>query len=752
MIKKVLFIILLCFFSCLVIFADGYYVGKGMEGKRLAVHDPEFQGLSVVDRSVCSDLVYYVRTYLHDYAGFDIVDVQNLEEIKKLQAKSENAQYNAKTSLTAGLLEFAEYQAFIRISKSGSEYSISLSISDLTTSKVIAESIVNKLKKITDVSDVGVRKLILQIVPKLKVELTGMGKYTLSGNDTDDLTIEQELNFAKQEEKALQDTLSSVQVELKNISSDVLDMNSVARKAQLEVEKQISEQKLLMAQQKIKRLAEQKEKERIEKEKAINYTEELKKRIKDTSDEVERLAVELRSKKFEGLTFAEQITIIEKEKKAYIELRKKINDEIKNFYVEAEQEYNERKIDVNNSKNYRMGELTNGVPTETAKNLKIEENEKLYKELMQQAKNNEEKLRKENQLESILESIRLKQKDLAKLQVQSSLVDSNLLRISEYDGANKRWMLTVDFYNEGKLLISQNIFLSFNQLSKIVEGRTYTDDEMDGKGKKEKYLSYLDDVEYYDSLFRMGTPIIYVDVEFTVIALPDTSPSEYKITISRYVIKNTNGNRIIESVLSDNFCELKLNPKYDIRSEDVLKKAEEAKQLADKRAKVLEQKQNAIIQEQKRRKAEKERLAKYAKSLEKTGTYGAIILESIYDRLLAGVELGADVPFGDCFFVNCDIDVKVDTEDSDDLSCNFIGNLGLYKFLALGSYPCVFTSIGIGGGSFGFQLSGNVGLELPLGNFFKIYLGYRLKYYTEGYGVSNNFSIGASVPIYIWDN
>ena len=52
-----------------------------------------------------------------------------------------------------------------------------------------------------------------------------------------------------------------------------------------------------------------------------------------------------------------------------------------------------------------MGELTNGVPTETAKNIKIAENEKLYKELMQQAKNNEEKLRKENQLESILESV-----------------------------------------------------------------------------------------------------------------------------------------------------------------------------------------------------------------------------------------------------------------------------------------------------------------------------------------------------------
>lgn len=749
MVKKFLLILLICFFSFSFIFADGYYVGKGMEGKRLAVHDLKFQGLSTVDKTQFLDLVYYVRTYLHDYAGFDIVDVQNLEEIKKLQAKSESAQYNTKTSLTAGLLEFAEYQAFVIISKSGGEFSISLSISDLTTSKVIAESMVNKLKKITEVSDIGVRKLILQIVPKMNVTLTAMGKYSLNGNDTNDLSIEQELNFAKQEEKALQDTLSSVQVELKNISSDVLDMNSVARKAQLEIEKQISEQKLSMAQQKIKRLAEQKEKERIEKEKAINYTEELKKRIKDTSDEVEKVAAEFRSKKFDGLTFTEQISVIEKEKKAYIELRKKIKDEIKNFYTEAEQEYNERKIDVNDSKNYRMAEMTNGVPTEAAKNIKIDDNKKLYEELIQQAKNNEAKLRKENQLEDILESIRSKQKNLAKPQVQNSLVDSNLLRISEYDGANKRWVATVDFYNEGNLLISQNIFLSFNKLSKIIEGRTYSEEEMEGKGKKEKYISYLDDVEYYDSLFRMGTPIINVDVEFTVVALPDVSPSEYKISINKYVIKKTDGGKVIETILSDNFYELKLNPKYDIRSEEVIEREEKTKQIVLEKAKVLEQKEKERLQSQQRRKAESKRRSSITDNLEKSGTYYGIIFETVLQDFLIGVDFGADFPLKKNFFANFNFDLKWNKENLDDVYCNFVGGIGLNKFLAFGNYPCVFTSIGIGGGTLGFQVLGNVGLEVPLRGVFKLYLGYHLKFYSD-YGISNNYTIGLSTPIYLW--
>lgn len=708
MIKKLFFTLLLCFFSCSFIFADGYYVGKGMEGKRLAVHEPEFQGLSSADKTYFSDLVYYVRTYLHDYAGFDIVDVQNLEEIKKLQAKSESAQYNTKTSLTAGLLEFAEYQAFIRISKSGGEFSISLSISDLTTSKVIAESIVNKLKKITDVSDVGVRKLILQIVPKMNVTLTAMGKYTLSGNDTDDLTIEQELNFAKQEEKALQDTLSSVQVELKNISSDVLDMNSVARKAQLEVEKQISEQKLLMAQQKIKRLAEQKEKERIEKEKAINYTEELKKRIKDTSDEVERVAAELRSKKFEGLTFAEQITIIEKEKKAYIELRKKINDEIKNFYTEAEQEYNERKVDVNNSKIYRMGELTNGVPTETAKNIKIAENEKLYKELMQQAKNNEEKLRKENQLESILESIRLKQKELSTSQTINSLFVTDLLTVEAYDAEKKAWKLKINLCKDGDLLIIDYIFLYFNEISKVLGGKTYSTDEMDGKGSSEKYNSYLDDVETYDSLFRMGTPLVNLDVEYIVKALPDDSPSTYEMFVEKYVVKATKNGKIIKKVTSDVSKRFSQKPEYDIRTEEVIKK-------------------------------EKSQQAKKTEDIEK---------KSIANSKKFG-GIGLNLSFGESFAIvgSLEFPIKNHSFLGIDSYFSFSGTLGaglkygLYKYLPILNYPCIFTSIGIGLDFYEVFSNLELGLDIPFMETRGLSIKYQLKYSIED-SFSNVFCMG----------
>ena len=130
--KKIFVCIFVFLCLSISIFADGYYVGKGMSGKRLAIHEPEFKNINPNDTVYLHDLVFILRTYFHDYAGFDMVDVQNQEKIQKLQAKSESSKYDDKTTLTAGKLQFAEYEVFVSVSKAGSVYSLSLNITDLT--------------------------------------------------------------------------------------------------------------------------------------------------------------------------------------------------------------------------------------------------------------------------------------------------------------------------------------------------------------------------------------------------------------------------------------------------------------------------------------------------------------------------------------------------------------------------------------------------------------------------------------------
>ena len=329
-----------------------------MQGKRLAVYDPEFKNLTNGEKAYLEDLVLLFRVYLRDYAGFDIIDVQNLNKIQALQAESESSKYDDKTAIIAGKLQFAEYEAFITVTKTGNAYSLHLSITDLTKQNAFAEDIVKNIKKITDVSDVGVRKLIAKIVPKTGVQLTSMGKYSLQVESLDNISIEQELNFAKQEEKNLEDTLKKLNKELSNfsLSDKSSDLDSVAHKAQLEVDRELAQHRLRITQQNAERLQQQRNNEIKEKAKDAERSIELREKISLLSDDVEKVAHEIKIQKFDSLSFFEQIKVIEKEKKAYLELKDKIESEVQNLYINMEKEYEKQKIDINDITQYKVRE------------------------------------------------------------------------------------------------------------------------------------------------------------------------------------------------------------------------------------------------------------------------------------------------------------------------------------------------------------------------------------------------------------
>jgi len=580
--KKTASIFIFFVFLLTSIFASDYYlVGTGMEGKRLAVHEPKYNNLSTTEQSLLIDLVPVVRKYLHDYAGFDIIDIQNQDNIQKLQAASEGLQYDSATSVSAGQLQFAEYEAFITISKKNTTYSIGLQITDLTTMKSLAEDIVSNIQKITDVDNSGLKELILKIVPKIGVKLTGMGKYTLS-NDSIDISTEQELKYTEEEKETLQKQLDKLEKELMtfNQSEDLLETDAISRKAQLQFEQKMAEQDLLRAQQKAIRLQQQKEKERKEEEKNRERSDEVKEKIKTLSNNVEKIADEIRNQKFASLSLFDQIAIIEKEKKAYVNLKDKLEKEVASLYEKAKEEYKEKEIDIENPKNYRPAELSNGVPIEAAKNIKIKENDVLYNQLMTEAKNNENVIRENNDIKIILTDVEQKEKDLEKSQELNSLVETTLLEIGEYDGEKKAWVACSKIYINGELFIQNNIDIPFNDLAKALEKQTYTEEEMLGKKSINKYYAYLDDVEVYDSLFRMETPLIFLEAKIKAEVLSKNEPSTYFITIFDQKIKSTTTNQLI-TTSEDIFQKLSVTPAIDIRSE-------KERELFDKQTKKLE--------------------------------------------------------------------------------------------------------------------------------------------------------------------
>ena len=60
--KKILIYLFFTLGLITSIFADGYYVGNGMSGKRLAIHEPEFKNINLNDSVYLYDLVFILRT------------------------------------------------------------------------------------------------------------------------------------------------------------------------------------------------------------------------------------------------------------------------------------------------------------------------------------------------------------------------------------------------------------------------------------------------------------------------------------------------------------------------------------------------------------------------------------------------------------------------------------------------------------------------------------------------------------------
>ena len=749
--KKILF----CLFFTLVlitsIFADGYYVGKGMSGKRLAIHEPEFKNINSNDTLYLQDLVSTLSTYFHDYAGFDMVDVQNQEKIKKLQAKSESNQYDYTTSLSAGKLQFAEYEGFVTVSKAGSVYSLSINITDLTTMKIIAPAIIKNISKITDVDTVGVRNLMMDIIPKIGVELTAMGRYSLSGNKNDNFTIDQEVNFAKQEEKSLQLSWDKLNSELKNLSKTDTDIDSVARKAQLEVDMQLAEKRLAMVQEKTLRLIEQQEKEFKEKIKASERSQEVNKRITSLSNDVENIAAEIRNKKFTNLSYSEQILVIEKNKKAYLELRNKIEEEIISLYSDANKEYNDRKIDVNDVSQYRKGELSNGIPMQSAKNIKIQKNTELYNSLMNEAKKNEEDLRNKTQVSNILNDIQEKEIVLSKPQIISSLEDISLLSIGDYDGKEKAWPCSVKIRNGGKDLITDSFQIYFNDLSKALGGTVYSVEEMEGKSKFEKYNSYLDDVETYDSLFRMGTPLVFLDAEVIVTPLGKDNPSGYSISVSKYVLKATTSSKIITTVrrsnLSSQFYSV---PAYDLRTQEELTLVNAKKQAE------IAQNNARIQQESQRRQAKnrREQLKTTAKNAIKNKSKRGYLYSAGLSAGCFSILFSYESPLSNIsnkFFAAGDIALTFESENTN-LFFDMGGRLGFVGFLPIGNYPGFFVSGGLGVRKHdelpeaNLYILGEVGMDFGISKLCKFEIKYQIDYDEYSF-LSNRYYVGLLVDL-----
>ena len=102
--------------------------------KRIAVFNPTAEGLTEDEKNwIPSSVRRRLEANFNDYTTYQLVDIQNEEQIKDMQKKAESYTHDQETSIEIGKLVSAELGVFSTITKANGRYILSTNVTNLTT-------------------------------------------------------------------------------------------------------------------------------------------------------------------------------------------------------------------------------------------------------------------------------------------------------------------------------------------------------------------------------------------------------------------------------------------------------------------------------------------------------------------------------------------------------------------------------------------------------------------------------------------
>ncbi|MCR4733649.1 MAG: hypothetical protein K5829_01405 [Treponema sp.] len=538
--------------------------GLSAESKRIAVFNPSAEGLSSDEKNwLPSSVRRKFEANFNDYTDFQLIEVQNENEIKNLHKKAEGSAYDQSTSIALGKLVAAEYALFSSITKVGGKYILSANVTNLTTGLRLSSVSIDGVSEYINLFEgagSSVNNATVKICSDLGIILSAVDKYILlKGNKLSD---DDEIKMTKQELESYNKRKADLERQIKEISlSSQIDAD--LKKAKLESERILLEQQEKIAKDKIERLEKarvQLEQDQIEQQRR---SDEQRKRISEVAAETEKKATELRNKKIESLAVDAQIAVIEAKKQALLEIRNNIKKQGDVIISMAQEEYTAEcnKID---AVPLRKGELdSNGKILPDVKKRRENKKKKLKVEIEARAKKDIEALKKtvEEQETALLKAIAADREVLKTRRTISSLLDERISFIGNYAGEKYEWDATASLYISDVCIFSKKVPVPYQTLTKKVPVKASDFDNMN-------YDDYLDTVDLYDYMFRRKVPVISLEMDYYVEALDDNRPSEYRIVVTeaRYVDTKYNKTLMICDLGQKNFYFV-VNPTVDIRTE-----------------------------------------------------------------------------------------------------------------------------------------------------------------------------------------
>ncbi|BDC97223.1 hypothetical protein TRSA_23220 (plasmid) [Treponema saccharophilum] len=536
-----------CFYFCLsfaqtLVFAvdNGYFIGDGGKGRRVLFHTSTIENGKKEDNYI-PNLIK--RRLIDDFVSFSNINVIDSDEkttIINLQKDSENEYYSGENPIELGKAIQAE--SYIKLVSHRMKNSISLSatITNIETGATegsFSSQFYSDNEFLEKVHGEATEKLL----ETLGVKLTAAGKRILkygSVSQTTATATESEENL-----KAIKAELARIEKEqMDMLKKNTTEIGREAMRARIEIQKATLIQQQKNEEQRLARLLEDEkrkaEEERISKERSA----EAQKKIIDLSKEIEEKAAKIRSQKIENMTILQQIEIIENEKQVLLANEKEIEKSI-SLFNENQDAICNKEIAERKKRPLRTAEKdASGNMTSEAKKLLESDIEQIT------LKHQKIKIDNENQLresaKSSQENLREKIiKDLEKLESNKVTVDSLqdidcCFRVGNYDGSQNAWLYNLSFIFAGIEIFSEQGTLNYNEI---------TGNSVPSIEEKDKYNEYLDNVEAYDSFFRLNVPYIRVVLAYSIKAADVKRPSEYIVSVDSVKFINLQNNKTIRT-------------------------------------------------------------------------------------------------------------------------------------------------------------------------------------------------------------
>jgi len=512
--------------------------------KRVAVFNPVGEGLSEDELNwIPSSVRRRLEANFNDYTNFQLVEVQNENEIKQLQKKAENFAYDQQTSLELGKLVSAEIGIFTTVTKAQGKFILSANVTNLTTgirlSSCTTDSVLEPVSLFEGPAS-SVNQITVKLCDDLGISLSSIDLYVLLKGQ--ELTEKDQISMTQEELNKYEKKQKELEKQIKEVSLST-DLDAQTRKAKLEAEKALADQQKEIAAERLERLKLQQQRLYEDQQQQKNRTAAQRQKIEEAAAKAEEQARLVRQQKIDSLSVDQQIAIIEAKKQAMLDIHNSVLAQEKIIKQNANEDYKTQCLAIDEEP-LRNGEMdSNGEMLAAVKEMRAEKKLQIRKEIEEKALKDLASIQGKttNQEASLYKDI---QNDLLKLKVKrtiSSIEDERILCIGNYAGDLYEWDTTVGVYINDVKIFGQKANIGYKNIS----GKAPV---LPSASNQNAWNDYLDTVDLYDYMFHRNVPAVILEIDYSIEAMSEYYPSMYKMTLYQFRFIDTVSGKEIQTI------------------------------------------------------------------------------------------------------------------------------------------------------------------------------------------------------------